>query len=297
MASDFYEASFGGIRLWCASIETDNSRSLVVHKPTRGSVHAVQDRGLGHLPTNCELLFDDMRGVTMNAKTRFDAFRALVEDGEPHVFSHPLLGSYLARVGQFRHRITEQVISASVEFVPDELPKAVTPANAGASAQVGEGAVNAAADAADEALAEFELESDVTDACRESASFWTEEEPNTRDILVDVAQLSSFISDEIVRLELDSNIQLWPAYRAMVMLSDSVLAAGRAATSDVSRIITLRIGQPVSLRRLVSRLYGGFESDERYEQVMQLNDIATPAWLEAGFELRIPQPPPARRSV
>lgn len=297
-ASEFYQSSFGGVRLWCASIETDHSRKLVVHQPSRGSVHSVQDRGLGPRPTRCELLFDDMRGVSDSAKKRFDAFRAIVDDGDPQVFSHPLLGSYLAVVGEFRHRVdADGVITASVEFTPKEEPKAVTPANAGAAVQVGEGAVTAAADSVDEALAEFELESPVVEQARAAVAAWSDGEPNVRTVLVDVASITSYINDEIERLELPDDILLWPTHRALINLSAQMLAAGRAQTADVARIITIKIGQPVSLRRLVARLYGGHAADERYAQVMQLNDIATPAWIDAGTELRVPQPPAQTRRV
>ena len=76
----------------------------------------------------------------------------------------------------------------------------------------------------------------------------------------------------------------------MLLLSDSVVAAGRAATADVARIMTVRVGRPVALRALLATIYGAREVDDRYLQARSLNDIRTPGWIETGTELRLPQP-------
>src|SRR5206468_915528 len=45
----WYRSSFGELRLWLSRISTDRSRDLVVHSPSAGPDHVVQDRG----PTVC----------------------------------------------------------------------------------------------------------------------------------------------------------------------------------------------------------------------------------------------------
>jgi hypothetical protein len=99
----YFVASFGGVRLWCSRVATTNGRKLVIHDPARGDDHPLQDRGLEPRVTSCTLLFDEMDGEISTPRERFDRFAALVEEGEASGVSHPLRGSYLARVGRFDH--------------------------------------------------------------------------------------------------------------------------------------------------------------------------------------------------
>lgn len=287
----YYIASFGGIRLWCSRVSTTNGRKLVVHDPARGDEHPLQDRGLETRVTSCTLLFDEMDGETTSPRERFDRFAALVEEGEPQVFTHPLRGSYLARVGRFDHEVDEASnISAEVEFFPEDSIPAVTVASAGTSAIAGEDAVAAAADNADAELEAVGMTSSAPGAARLAAETWSDLDTSVREVLVDVAQVTELIGTEIETLGLADRLALWQAYRSMLLLSDAVVAAARAATADVSRTMTVKVGRPVALRTLLATIYGAREVDQRYEQALSLNDISTPGWIATGTELRLPQP-------
>ncbi|MGE0547619.1 MAG: hypothetical protein AB7O24_04245 [Kofleriaceae bacterium] len=292
MADAFYIASFGGIRLWASEVRTSNNRRLIVHSPTAGNVHPTTDHGLDSRPATCTLLFDDMEGETASPRERFNALCALIEGGEPQMFTHPLRGSYLACVRMFDHTAGEgALISAQVELVPEGEVPPVEVANAGTSAVAGEGAVSAATEAADAELEAFGLSTPVTGEALTAVSQWQESEsPPARAVAVDVARISASIGTEIERLGLDRNIKLWPAHAALVLVGDALLAAGRAATSDVARLMTVRVGRRIALRTLLASIYGGREVENRVPQVMGLNDIATPGWLEPDSELRLPQP-------
>jgi hypothetical protein len=291
MPADFFvPARFGKVPLWASRISTRNGRTLAINSPTTGDEHDVQDRGLELRVVSCTLLFDDMDGVVTTPKQRFDEFTAIVEGGEPQIFTHPLRGSYRATVQRFDHELVDGVISAEVEFVPVAVIPAVTVANAGTTAVAGEGAVTAAADRAAAELAAVSLESQAIDEARAAALSWVDADRPARLVAVDVGRVSSYIGDEIIRLRLDRSIKLWPAHVAMVLLSDSVLTAGRAATADVPRVMTVRIERRCALRTLLAAIYGGFEVDLRFDQAMSLNDITTPGWLEPNTELRLPMP-------
>jgi hypothetical protein len=122
------------------------------------------------------------------------------------------------------------------------------------------------------------------------AEAWSDPDTSARQVLVDVAQVTELVGTEIERLGLANHLALWQAHRSMLLLSDSVVAAGRAATADVARIMTVRVGRPVALRALLATIYGAREVDDRYLQARSLNDIRTPGWIETGTELRLPQP-------
>lgn len=287
----YFVASFGGVRLWCSRVATTNGRKLVIHDPARGDDHPVQDRGLETRTTTCTLLFDEMDGDTSSPRERFDRFAQLVEEGEPQVFTHPLRGSYLARVGRFDHEVDEASnISAEVEFVPEDRIPAVTVASAGTSAAAGEDAVVAAADNADSELESVGMTTTATGEARAAVEAWVDADATARQVIVDVGRITELVGTEIERLGLTDRLALWQAYRAMLLLADSVVAAGRAATADVARIMTIRVGRPIALRALLASIYGAREVDDREPQARSLNDIRTPGWIETGTQLRLPQP-------
>jgi hypothetical protein len=289
---ELYAASWGGIRLWCTRVSTTNGRKLVIHDPTRGDQHPVDDQGLETRTTSCTIIFDDMEGETDSPKTRFDRLCALIEQGDAQIFTHPLRGSYLARVGRFDHDVDEySVISAEIEFVPEADVPAITVTTAETSAIAGGDAVAAAADRADVALAELGAESPVTDQARAAAAAWQDDGTTVRQVQVDVAQLVEAIRAEVARLDLAGTLRRWRAHRAMTLLAESVVGAGRAATAaDTARLMTVRITRPTALPALLAGIYGARDVPERARQARSLNDIRTPGWIEAGTDLRLPLP-------
>ena len=288
---ELYDASYGGVRLWCSRVSTTNGRSIVVHDLTTGDDHPTQDKGLEARIARASLLFDDMDGETTSPKQRFDAFCALVEGGKPQIFSHPLRGSYRATVRQFDHELGKGgVISAEVEFVPVDPVPAVRSVATALSASVGVDAVDAAADQADAALAAAGLSSSAPANARAAANGWDSPDVTARQVLVDVGDISEQIGRTINDLELSSNLAYWPAYRALLLLGDTFVSAGRAATADVARLMTVRIGRPIALSALLAGIYGGWDVPQRRVQALALNDIRTPGWIPTGTELRLPQP-------
>ncbi len=298
MTDGFYDAAFGPVRLWASRVSTVNGRTIVVHDPTSGNEHEVQNRGLETRVTSCDLLFDDMDGETSTPRERFDALLALHLEGKPQIFRHPLIGSFRATISRFDHELAGAVIGASVEFVPVEsLPIPALAGTVGSASQIlGDQAVAFAADQADAELDSVGLSTTVTDEARLAAEAWQEPDVGVRRVLVDVGLVSELIGAEIVRLRLSRSLALWPAHRAMLVLGETFTGAARTATADVSRLMVVRVGRPISLRALLAGVYGAHEVDRRYIQARDLNDIPTPGWLETGSVLRLPQPEAQRRA-
>src|SRR3990172_9320661 len=102
MADDLppFEASWGNIKLFVQELSTDGGRTKVVHDLSSGDVHPTQDMGRRARRVKCKLLYDHFVGFpppVVAAKAIEDA----VASGAAAVFTHPMLGSYLAGVGDY----------------------------------------------------------------------------------------------------------------------------------------------------------------------------------------------------
>lgn len=408
--SELLECRWGKLRLFAAKIDTDGSRTLVVHNRSAGDKHTVQNRGLREKRVRCTLQFDDFPGQP-SPKDAALALKAAKDSGEAAIFQHPLEGRFLASIGEFRSEIDESsVISAECEFVQEGDDEPVTPVGAGSGGAAGIVSVNAAAEAMDTQLANLGLlamsgpvasslaakipngagpvaalqnvrgkismsvsqakafaigisnqvastanglasdaaaivgapietqfaafkasaalnslllapagESlDLTtvvpapsgfggtgnpgDAlaraatseaqqglfsattldARVSVAKWSQTDVSTRDIMIDAARISANIGTVIEVGQLMSDLSLWPAFRAAIMLGDAVRSAATAATSETATVFMMRIRDRCALLPLVARIYGGAQALDRERQIQGLNDIPTPGWLEPG---------------
>lgn len=408
MASELLECRWGKLRLFASRINTDGTRTLVVHNRSAGDKHTVQNRGLAERRVRCQLQFDSFPGQPAPVDAALALERAK-NSGEAQIFQHPLLGRFLASIGDFRSEIDESsVISAECEFVQESDDEAITPTGSGTGSAAGPVSVNAAAEALDTQLANLgqlamsapvaaalaakipggsgplerlqtirgkinlsvaqakafavgianqvaatanSLSSDasaivgapietqfavfkatsaldslllapagesldlttsipppsgfgrnqdpsstlaiaatkeaqqglfssVTLDARVSVARWSQVDVTTHDVLIDAARISANLSILIDLLRDD--LSLWPAFRATIMLGDSVRAAALAATSETPTVFTMRVRDRTALLPLAARLYGGASAIDRVRQIQSLNAIATPGWLEPG---------------
>lgn len=296
MAATLFETTWGSIRLFCTEIQTDGSRTKVVHDLTSGDVHPVQDRGRRARRVKVKLAFDDFPGFP----SPIDAAAALeraVDTGASAMFSHPLLGTFMAGIGEYMQSMDESgIITADAEFIPEDSVPALSPAGAGTAGVAGEQTVSTAADEldastkvmTDEEIRDI-LEDDsglkVSDDAKQTVASWQPIDSTgvpTRDILNDTARLSNRITSMIELGHFENDIALWPAFRASIMLGDAIRNAATAATSEVSSTFMMRIIETTALLPLAARIYGGAEAQDRARQIASMNDISTPAWLPPG---------------
>jgi hypothetical protein len=293
MALDLYDVSWGVSRLWCSSIRTDRSRTVVVHEVAEGDDHPTQDQGQAPRWVECELLFIEMPGERLSPMERFLTFQAQVEEGEPQLFTHPIDGQFYARVEGFTYTIDEDenITDASARFIRSANAESPTPAGAGTTAAAGEDAVAASAAEFTNELAAVGITSTLgADAVAAQEAWGSAEEVPTRQVLVDVAALSERLATMIVDEGLEEDLSLFGAYRAAILFGDAIRAAALAALAETPKLTSIRIGSPVSLLALCRRIYGGAQAEMRQRQILALNDIRTPAWIEAGTVLMIPLP-------
>lgn len=124
---------------------------------------------------------------------------------------------------------------------------------------------------------------------RVSVAKWSQVDVSTHDVLIDAARISSNLALLLEALQTD--LSLWPAFRAALMLGNAVRLAAQAATSETPAVFTMRIRDRCSLLKLAARLYGGAQAADRVRQIQSLNAIPTPGWLEPG-DYTMPVPPP-----
>lgn len=295
---EFYDCTWGSVRLWCASVSTDNSRTKVIHELAEGDEHPVQDRGLGVRKVTCELLFVQMPREPRPPRERFLEFKAQVDGGEDHLFQHPLGETYYAGVEAFTHEIDEDGnLTASVTFVKSGEPEAPVQTGAGTTAAAGEDAVATQAAALTAELDEVGISSTTpADAVAAQASWSESETVPTRQVIVDVARLSDSLATMIEDEGLERDLKLFPAYKASILLGNAIRAAALAALAETPRLTAVRIKHTISLLALCVRIYGGAEAEDRVRQILALNDIRTAGWLEADTVIMIPIPSRAQRA-
>jgi len=126
------------------------------------------------------------------------------------------------------------------------------------------------------------LFSATTMDARVSVARWTRTEVTTREILIDAARISNNIATMIEVVGLQDALELYPAFRAAIMLGESVRQAASAAMADTPKVFLMRVRERCALLPLAARLYGGAQAVDRVRQILSLNDIATPGWLNPG---------------
>lgn len=283
MASIYFPSSFGDVPLLIASIDTDRGRDVVIQSPSSGDEHPLNDRGRRAVIANCELLFVDQPGLDDYLK-RYDQFLALAESGESQVFTHPLDGAYLARAENVSVSAeTKTAVAVSCTFIRETPSQQVFPVGAGVSAQAGVEGVTVAATTTDAALASAGLSSSAPAACRDAVTAWSEaDELDSAQVFLTAGALAARIDAEIDRLDLLSDLSLWPSFRQLVELRYQVVRAAEVFTSDVETLVDVYVATPRPLRAICVEVYGAADVEDRAEQVRKLNRIRTPARVPTG---------------
>lgn len=301
MANEFYDVTYGSVRLWCESVQSDNSRTIVKHELAEGDDHPTQDKGkTPGTPTTCAILWIEMPSETLGPKERFLKFKQLVDAGDgPHLFVHPIDGAYYAHAENFVYRIDEDdnIVDCSVTFIRAAAAEEPTPVGSGTSVRAGEAAVADKAAKLAEILGELEVDSDVPAAAVAAQESWQDaDEVPTRQVINDVAGLSDSLNALIVDEGLEDDIELWPAFKATIELGAAVRAAALAALAETPKLTAILIAEPIALLALCVRLYGGGEAEDRVREILALNDIRTPGWIAAGSLIMVPVPSSSRRA-
>jgi hypothetical protein len=122
----------------------------------------------------------------------------------------------------------------------------------------------------------------TSDAQASSARWAAAEELELAQVQADVARISTGIGQMIDVGGLETDIRLWLAFRAAIMLGGAIRSAAVAATVATSSTFVMRIKDRIALLPLAALTYGGAKAQARSAQIRLLNRISTEAWLDPG---------------
>lgn len=285
----YYSANFGGIDLLIASISTSIGRDVVVQSPSRGNKHVNQDRGLRNKVSDVEILFIDQPGQP-SYLIRAQGFQQAVDDNTSTTFTHPLIGTYIARAVDVEMMADED---AAVKFrcriIPEDEPVVTFQAGAGVTVGAGASATSVASTNATNALTAAGLSSSVPSTCTSTVQNWASAaELDSQQVFLEVASLTSQIDSDIETLGLESNLDYWLTYQSYLLLRFAVVRAAQAATVNASNVFDYLVAQPRPLLAICADVYGPDDAEERWADVIQLNRIRTPGLVPAGSTLKMP---------
>lgn len=290
MSRDYIAASWGGLDILVASLETTGGRDVIVQSPARGDRHVLQDRGLKVKVTKCQMRFVDQPGKP-DYLVRYDALRQASEDSTSSVFSHPILGSFRARITDFDTTANDgRSIEVSCTIIAEEEPQVVFRTGAGVSLAAGVESVSAAAGVATATLAELgiTLEPDVAGDTTTAVTSWASlDSLDSQQVFVQAASLSNSIDDAIAELDLAGDLSRWQAYQSMILLRYQLGRAAEAATADVEQVFDLVVAAARPLLAICVDTYGASLAPDRASSIAKLNRVRTPGLVPAGTTLKM----------
>jgi prophage DNA circulation protein len=303
-ASAMHQASYGGVEFDCLTTRDSIARALARRVYPRRNGGHVQDMGAEPRTTQVQAIFferNPLDGETAkNHHVRFAAFFEASQRGIAQDFVHPLTGRYRAAVESFDFEATgeeDDVILADVTFVEDTTEPAVFEPGIGAPLDAGTAAVRVQAELLEEELDTAGLTSTIPSMAIDLTWLW-ESEPFLvlREVNLALASFGSAVNDAMDELELVTSLARFPIWRSMQRLLYTVRLAAEAFRQDqpqLTIILVLR-GQP--LRALVAEHYGARDAERRYQELIRLNDIDDPSYIQEGTRLHAPVADADRRS-
>ena len=289
---DYVQASYGGIDFFVTDVSTEEGRDIVVKSPARGDKHTLFDRGKKLLSTTCSILFCDEPGKE-DLLLRFDNFRDRANtDTGSATFSHPLIGSYLARIAEFSHQQGEGTgnIRCTAKFLAEDEPQPIIRSGGGVPTLAGVESVTAASGIATAALADLGLLSDLPLDAIDTVQAWANgDELDSQAVFAEMASFGGALNTAIDTLDLLTDLSRWQAYRAFVQLQGEVERAAEALTAAAALVfdVIVRVDRP--LIAIATDVYGAAAGPTKADQIAKLNRVRTPGLVPAGTRLKFPQ--------
>lgn len=307
MPAVYFDRTFGGVRMFLASLDTERGRDVATLSPSLGGKHTHLDRGLRDQVTRAEILFLDQPGAEPYTD-RYTAFVKLCEKGEPQVFSHPFDGSLRARAGelQVRGEADARMITVTCTFYREEAELTVLAVAGGTNPAAGVESVTVAAAAVSASLTELGIPSDVDvdpEAPRsdgishaplasvaDTVAAWRDagDELDSQTVFLEVAALVAQLDALTDDLELLTDITRWQAYRDVALLRYEVTRAGEAFTAAARATFDVFVSVDRPVLAICAEVYGASKARARAAEVARNNRLRTPGLVPAGTTLKMP---------
>lgn len=286
-----FDASFGGMPLQVLSTSDDMNRALVRHRYPHRNGAKIQDQGSDQRIARCRIMFF---GETHDSE--FQRFHGLVHQVEPQIFTHPLYGSFLAKVGDLHAESsaeTRDCIMVDAVFEEDTLEPAVFEVGAGSPVMAGSEEVEVTTAELDQAFADTGLEDDThlsADAFSIAQAWATDASKTTRDVANELTALTDRIEAANEFYGVATDLDRYPLMKALTNLRGSLVRASKVFAQRSPRILNITVAVAAPLLIVARDIYGAAQAQTRYDQLLELNDIRNPARIEAGTPLRAQSP-------
>lgn len=309
--ADFlHQASYAGIEFDCLMTRDSFRRAIVAREFPHTDGGQLQDMGAAPRRTEVRAIFFERRAIEgedfeisgLNHLQRYAAFLAACRQGGTNDFVHPITGSHRAQVESFDAEAVgeeDDQIGVDVVFLEDGTAPAVFQVGTGLLPfDAGTAAVEVEAEQLDALLAASGMESDVPGETSALASSWAgNAELTVREVNLQLATAASNIDQATEDLELVTNVQAFPIYRSFQRLAWRLRQAAASFRSQQPQLITITLQADLPLRVVATDNYGAREADQRYGEMMRLNDIDDPSLIPSGTRLRAPARSAARRTA
>lgn len=292
-------AKFGGVEFDVTNVRDRVRRDLEVNQYVNRPGADIRDRGSAPRETTCEVIWWPREPIAgeqiesgLDHLSRFRLFYAEVMRGRVDDFRHPLEGGYRAAVDEINwstdFRYDDDIITGVVTFVEDStnpsplINSSAKPAAAGLSdAQV-------SLDDARLKITEIDASADVDflDTVEGLLGRWREPD-QVSDIRAELGQAIRLIETARNNLGL-TDVADVQAFIAIEELASSMREAAEAVRQDQPQFFHVEVEIDQPLRRWIVDFYNGRDVALRFEQIMALNLIDDPGYVEGGTQLLVP---------
>jgi prophage DNA circulation protein len=279
---DLKQASFRGVTFEVVSTEDEIARRVTEHRFPYRDGALLEDTGREPKPTQCTAVF-----YGEGYLAQLTAFLALVDEGKTGPFQHPLLGRWQAKVirTSVRHSHDRRdAAEVELELKQDGIDTAIQQISGadGAAGQLDDD-VTAAQNAYDDL---DQSVPSVQDAINDLDDFGDDADDQIDDLNDRADQAGRMVKDAIDDLDdLDDQVAASPVVDA---LRDAHLSALRLKTSleHVAPAAIVRdVSHDLPLTLLALTELG---DPDRLDDILRLNKIRNPAFVEPGVQLKMP---------
>jgi prophage DNA circulation protein len=285
-SQDLLVATWGDLQLDVLNTDDSFGRDLVPfsYPNVDGATH--RDMGARAWRTNLTLVF-----LAPNVIARAKAFVAQANEGVPYTFTHPVWGSFEARVEDGSISVTAEqrdFISMDISLVEEAATASFDVISTTTDKRAN---VDAAAAEVNSALSDAGLTSTVGDDAVAQADLWEADEDLTqRTINLEFNEIANSIASDIETLGLASDITYSPSYDAMMALQQAMREYAEFLIATAPQLTTYTLIVRMPLLMVCQSLYGGELALDRFFDALDLNALDDPGMIPAGTVLTVIAP-------
>lgn len=290
-----FEASVDGMVVQLLGFDDDISRSQTVHEMVNRDGGFVADDGQVPRRSSWQLIFAEGIGNRSNEDTHLNRLQDFVRllDGQARTVVHPVSGAFQAKPSNISFAAggdTRAVVQMSVDWVehrPD--PVAFEVGSRLSSVDAVDSVAIVAAEADSALSAQGQSSSTPTTAIATVQAWADAATRRQRNITLEVNRLAAEIDSEANRIAVATDVNSAPIVLAFNRLQQTVTNAALRLLSNAPKLSKWVVPKNMPLYSVVQTLYGYEDSEERYNQILEANDVPDPLRVAEGQILLVEQ--------